>query len=809
MGLEAEFLPGCTEHTTYRSDRARGLRKVKIVKRWTKRQGIGAGNFGEVWLEVEDDGSERAVKKISKSKCTLNRIDYVKELAAMAVLSKHDGIFVQLDGWFEADDCVYVAMEYFPLGDLQRYMDAPIPETQVKIIMFQLLEGLKIMHQNSFTHRDLKPQNIFVVRDSPSFWVKIGDFGITKRITRDGTYLITEIGTREYLAPEVLGYIDEETSKYTNAVDIWSLGCVCHRLLTMRPPFSRQTALALYCTGSASLALGTAQNEAVSQEAVQFVKQLMAVQPSERLTAEIALQSVWLSKIENMDFERPSNKLVHRPKQRKGKPQKTKLTTEDIFNLFLGMNAEESQEPGQRHLATAKVNAEDTEEIFKGQKQTPLEQTAPEQSRKGKEYQHSDATREEDLNPGVEPLEVSPVARRHRRRSGWEMETKSRSNSASSRASKILGDGEGRKERGRKSRSNSIASSVGNSRKIPTFTIKGVKQHPLTFIGHSKRRSSRRYEDPEEHSRTLHSKSLSKKSIESFRSRRNYESEVDGVLREAKSRKGERRSSKGDKEPDQNPPARRPWILEVIPSAESHASMSIRVNNEKARSRPKDQRRARTIEKSSRDEAQTKDRSADRLSSKDLEDDEAKRERRRKGWGLQEMAAAGIIWKSPRTVEKSSRDEAQTKDRSADRLSSKDLEDDEAKRERRRKGWELQEMAAAGIIWKSPRTVEKSSRDEAQTRDRSADRLSSKDLEDDEAKRERRRKGWELQEMAAAGIIWKSPRKRKELEEAREAARAKDMKRERERANKVEEAKENGSTKMRGKPRRFFSRIFS
>ena len=627
--LEAEFLPGCTEHTTYRSDRAQGLRKVKIVKRWTKRQGIGAGSFGEVWLEVEDDGSERAVKKISKSKCTLNRIDYVKELAAMAVLSKHDGIFVQLDGWFEADDYVYVAMEYFPLGDLQRYMDAPIPETQVKIIMFQLLEGLKIMHQNSFTHRDLKPQNIFVVRDSPSFWVKIGDFGITKRITRDGTYLITEIGTREYLAPEVLGYIDEETSKYTNAVDIWSLGCVCHRLLTMLPPFSRPTALVLYCTGSASLALGTAQNEAVSQEAVQFVKQLMAAQPSERLTAEIALQSVWLSKIENMDFERPSNKFVPRPKRPEGKPQKTKLTTEDILNPFFGKNAEESQEPGQRHLATEKVSAEDTEEIFKEQQQTPLEQTAPEQSRKGKEYQHSDATRKEDLNPGVEPLEVSPVARRHRRRSAWERETKSRSSSASSRASKILGDGEGRKEGGRKSRSNSIASSVGNSRKIPTFTIKGVKQHPLTFKGHSERRSSRRDEDPAEHSRTLHSKSLSKKSIESFRSRRNYESEVDGVLREAKSRKGELRSER-DKEPDQKPPARRPWIFEVIPGAESDASIAVRVLSEKARSRLKDQRRATTVEKSSRDEAQTKDRSADRLSSKDLEDDEAKIERRRR-----------------------------------------------------------------------------------------------------------------------------------------------------------------------------------
>lgn len=85
----------------------------------------------------------------------------------MAVLSRYEEAFVHFNGWYEDPENVYVAMEYFPLGDLQRYMDTQMPESQVKFIVSQLLEGLKIMHENQFTHRDLKPQNIFVV-ESPS-----------------------------------------------------------------------------------------------------------------------------------------------------------------------------------------------------------------------------------------------------------------------------------------------------------------------------------------------------------------------------------------------------------------------------------------------------------------------------------------------------------------------------------------------------------------------------------------------------------------------------------------------------------------
>ena len=299
--LDVDCISAVTQHTTYRSNRSQGLRNVKIVKRWARQEEIGEGTFGSVWREVEQqDGSERAIKAISKRLCTRYNIDYKKELAAMAVLSKYEDIFVEFHGWFESSTDIHVAMEYFQHGDLQKHLDVQLTETHVKIIIAQLLKGLRIMHQSRFTHRDLKPENIFVVRKEPSFWVKIGDFGITKRVWTDETLMSTEVGTRDYLAPEVLGYIEPDIEEYTDAVDMWSLGCVCHRLMTMQMPFAKRTLLG-YCTNGSKLPIESMPKDAIEEEGVTFVKQLLAPNPVERLSAQDALQSVWLKDVEALE----------------------------------------------------------------------------------------------------------------------------------------------------------------------------------------------------------------------------------------------------------------------------------------------------------------------------------------------------------------------------------------------------------------------------------------------------------------------------------------------------------------------------
>jgi serine/threonine protein kinase len=72
---------------------------------------------------------------------------------------------VGTDGWFENAESIFITMEYFPLGDLRRSMEAspPFTEESAADIVQQLLQGIQCMHESGFAHRDLKPGVMFPV----------------------------------------------------------------------------------------------------------------------------------------------------------------------------------------------------------------------------------------------------------------------------------------------------------------------------------------------------------------------------------------------------------------------------------------------------------------------------------------------------------------------------------------------------------------------------------------------------------------------------------------------------------------------
>lgn len=234
----------------------------------------------------------KAVPKLTPSS---QNIDYRRELEAIAKFSqtKYEGFFVRSFGWYEDAKCAYIAMEYFELGDLQNCLSQPLPEWETQQVAHQLLEGLEQLHLNGYAHRDLKPANVFVVRESPDWWVKIGDFGISKRVNDRHTSFRTTIGTPGFIAPEILQK-DRSNAQYTAKVDMWSLGVLIHYMITKTVPFPDTHKLWEYMR-TCHFPSTDLDSYNVSKECQDFViNALMATTAAGRLSASDALQHKWL-----------------------------------------------------------------------------------------------------------------------------------------------------------------------------------------------------------------------------------------------------------------------------------------------------------------------------------------------------------------------------------------------------------------------------------------------------------------------------------------------------------------------------------
>ncbi|KAL0663074.1 hypothetical protein Bca4012_099911 [Brassica carinata] len=105
--------------------------------------------------------------------------------------------------------------------------------------LYQILRGLKYIHSANVLHRDLKPSNLLV---SVKCELKICDFGLARAASE--TYAMTEyVTTRWYRAPELL----LNSSTYTTAIDMWSVGCIFLELMTGRPLFPGRDHVHQFC----------------------------------------------------------------------------------------------------------------------------------------------------------------------------------------------------------------------------------------------------------------------------------------------------------------------------------------------------------------------------------------------------------------------------------------------------------------------------------------------------------------------------------------------------------------------------------
>jgi len=164
---------------------------------------------------------------------------FLREAQAIAGL-RHPNV-VQVYDVGDVDSRPYFTMELVEGGNLaDQIQGVPQPGHQAAALVATLAEAIHGAHQSGIVHRDLKPANILLTREGTP---KVTDFGLARRLEGNGGLTLsgTPVGTPSYMAPE---QARGDKGAVGPATDIYALGTILYELLTGRPPFRAETAVA-------------------------------------------------------------------------------------------------------------------------------------------------------------------------------------------------------------------------------------------------------------------------------------------------------------------------------------------------------------------------------------------------------------------------------------------------------------------------------------------------------------------------------------------------------------------------------------
>ena len=162
---------------------------------------------------------------------------FLLEARAIANLS-HPNI-VQVHDVSEREGRPFFTMELVEGGTLARWLaGAPQPAEKAAEIVGCLAGAVEVAHRSGIIHRDLKPSNVLLTPDGTP---KVTDFGLARRVSggEDLTASGTILGTPSYMAPEQI-----RGAPVGAAADVYALGAILYEILTGRPPFRSDSALA-------------------------------------------------------------------------------------------------------------------------------------------------------------------------------------------------------------------------------------------------------------------------------------------------------------------------------------------------------------------------------------------------------------------------------------------------------------------------------------------------------------------------------------------------------------------------------------
>ncbi len=266
---------------------------------------VAAGGFGLVYLAVDPDGQQVAVKEylpsslatrapgellpqVQPEKLSLYRLglkSFFEEGRSLAQIS-HPSV-VSVLNFFRENETVYMVMNYLEGAALQDFIvtardlkqSKVFRESTIRSLFDEILRGLRIVHQHKMLHLDIKPANIFITDDNKSVLI---DFGAAREVLSKEGNFIRPMYTPGFAAPEMYRR-DASMGPWT---DIYAIGACIYACMQGYPPNEAPQRLE-----KDRIAIALARLRGVySDNLIEVVEWCMSLDPLSRPQSVFALQ---------------------------------------------------------------------------------------------------------------------------------------------------------------------------------------------------------------------------------------------------------------------------------------------------------------------------------------------------------------------------------------------------------------------------------------------------------------------------------------------------------------------------------------
>ena len=288
----------------------------KQIGRFVVEELIGRGGMSDVYRAFDPElGRHVALKVLSpvlgRDRAFTDR--FIRESRAAASLN-HPHV-VQIFEAGREGETLFIAMQLVRGVDLKTYieMSGPLSTEVTERVITQTANALDHAHAGDLIHRDVKPANLMLEERPEGLHVYLTDFGLTKsmgtnsRITNTGEL----VGSVHYVSPEHL-----EGRELDRRTDVYSLGCVAHECLTGRPPFERDTDMAvLWAHLNAETPRPSRSNRRVPNVVDRVIARAMAKDPTDRFDTCGALSASLEHALRGLPHDLPVPAPTRRPER--------------------------------------------------------------------------------------------------------------------------------------------------------------------------------------------------------------------------------------------------------------------------------------------------------------------------------------------------------------------------------------------------------------------------------------------------------------------------------------------------------------